>query len=143
MIIFVGLVALVAAVIIGVAGVVANTGESHVLANDFTVFDYHFTDSSGLLFLVGIAVGAVGMCGLMLVATGSWLASRRSMAARRELRQSRREMAAVRKDLAVERKEVKAGQKDSVAAPSREPVWQRWTRKPGPVPTGNAPARKG
>lgn len=97
MIIIIGLVVLIGAVIIGVAGVAANTGEVRTSTSDFGVFDYHFTASAGELFLYGIAIGAIGMLGLSLLLAGVWRSSRRNSAARRDLRQSRRELAAQEK----------------------------------------------
>ncbi|MRH93116.1 hypothetical protein GFY24_37825 [Nocardia sp. SYP-A9097] len=95
----IGLIALVAAVAVGVAGIVANSGESHTLPGGFTVFDHAYTGSSGLLFAYGILIGAVGTCGLIMLLAGTWTMSRRGVLARRDLRQSRREMAAARKEL--------------------------------------------
>ncbi|MCQ4119593.1 hypothetical protein [Rhodococcus tibetensis] len=87
--IIIGLIALLAAVIVGVAGVLNNSGDTHALTDDFAVFGYHVTGSTGTLFLYGIAVGAIGMCGLSLLLAGA-LRGRR---ARRELHESRRESA--------------------------------------------------
>ncbi len=136
MIIIIGLVVLIAAVIVGVAGVVANSGEGHLLPDDFAVFDYHFHGSSGLLFGYGIVLGAIGTIGLALVLTGAWRVSRRSMVARRELRQSRREMAAVRKDLADSTPPVR---KEPATQPQREPLWGRFTRRPATASAGDTP----
>ncbi|MGY4099831.1 hypothetical protein ACW2Q0_09760 [Nocardia sp. R16R-3T] len=97
MIIIIGLVVLIGAVIIGVAGVAANTGDVRTSPSDFGVFDYHFTVSAGELLLYGMAIGAIGMLGLSLLLAGVWSSSRRSSAARRDLRQSRRELAAQEK----------------------------------------------
>ena len=60
MIIIVGLVILVAAVIAGVAGVLANGGHAHEVTH-FAVFGYHVTGSTGTLFLYGIVVGALAL----------------------------------------------------------------------------------
>src|ERR1700722_15348818 len=98
MIIFLGLVVLVAAVVIGVAGVLVNRGAGHELAHPFAVFGYHVTGSNGRLFLYGIAVGAIGVAGLCLLLAGASRTSRRGRAARRGLRQSRQETAAVSRD---------------------------------------------
>lgn len=136
MIIIIGLVVLIAAVIVGVAGVVANNGEANFLPSDFAVFDYHFHGSSGLLFGYGIVLGAIGTVGLALLLTGVWRVSRRNMAARRELRQSRREMAAVRRDLAGGTPPVR---KEPVPQPHREPVWSRFVRRPATTPAGDTP----
>ncbi|GAA5070632.1 hypothetical protein [Nocardia iowensis] len=134
MIIIIGLVVLIAAVIIGVAGVVANNGEANFLPSDFAVFDYHFHGSSGLLFGYGIALGAIGTLGLALLLTGVWRVSRRNMAARRELRQSRREMAAVRRDLA---DGTPPARQEPAPQPHREPVWSRFVRRPATAPAGD------
>ncbi|UAK32855.1 hypothetical protein K8O92_02205 [Nocardia asteroides] len=123
MIIIIGLVALIAAVILGVAAVVGNTGPAQQLTSDFAVFDYHFHGSTGALFGYGVVLGAVGMLGLALVLSGAWRVSRRSAAARRELKQSRREMAAVRRDLA-------AGTPAPADRTANEPAWRQWLRTP-------------
>ncbi|WP_051022178.1 hypothetical protein [Nocardia pneumoniae] len=125
MIIIIGLAVLIAAVIIGVAAVVGNTGD----VQQFAVFDYQFHDSTGALFGYGIALGAIGMLGLALVLSGAWRVTRRGAVARRELRQSRREMAAVRRDLAAETPE--AG-----ARPTSEPAWRRWLHTPARAERG-------
>jgi len=57
MIILIGLVILVAAVVVGLAGVLSNGGSEHTLTDQFAVFGYHVTGSTGLLFLYGIVVG--------------------------------------------------------------------------------------
>jgi hypothetical protein len=98
MIILVGLVLLVAAVVVGVAGVLTNGGGGHPLTDPFAVFGYHVTGSTGLLFLYGIVVGAVGLLGLSLLLTGARRTARRGRMARRELKQSRRETAAANQD---------------------------------------------
>jgi hypothetical protein len=98
MIVILGLVILLAAVIIGVAGVLGNGGSGHALAHGFSVFGYHVTGSTGTLFLTGIVVGAVAQAGLSLLLAGARRTSRRGSAARRGLRQSRRETAAVSQD---------------------------------------------
>jgi len=93
MIIVIGLVILVAAVVVGVTGVLSNGGSGHAITH-FAVFGYHVTGSTGSLFLYGIVVGALGLLGLSLLLAGARRASRRRRAARRSLRQSRRETAA-------------------------------------------------
>jgi hypothetical protein len=98
MIVILGLVILLAAVIIGVAGVLGNGGSGHALAHGFSVLGYHVTGSTGTLFLTGIVVGAVALAGLSLLLAGARRTSRRGSAARRGLKQSRREMAAVSQD---------------------------------------------
>src|SRR5580693_9581800 len=97
MIVILGLVILVAAVVVGVAGVLANGGHAHAVSH-FAVFGYHVTGSTGTLFLYGIVVGALGLLGLSLLLAGARRTSRRGREARRGLSQSRRETAAVSQD---------------------------------------------
>src|ERR1700683_4889621 len=89
MIVILGLVILVAAVIVGVAGVLANGGHAHAVTH-FAVFGYHVTGSTGTLFLSGIVVGALALAGLSLLLAGARRTSRRGRDARRGLGQSRR-----------------------------------------------------
>jgi hypothetical protein len=98
MIILIGLVILIAAVVVGVAGVLTNGGDAHTLTDQFAVFGYHVTGSTGLLFLYGIVVGAVGLLGLSLLVAGARRTARRGHTARSELQQSRRETAAAYQD---------------------------------------------
>ena len=98
MIILIGLVILVAAVVVGLAGVLSNGGAGHTLTDQFAVFGYHVTGSTGLLFLYGIVVGAVGLLGLSLLLAGARRTARRGRTARHELKQSRRETATANQD---------------------------------------------
>ena len=98
MIIIVGLVILIAAVVLAVAGVLTNAGSGHALSHDFAVFGYHVTGSTGTLFLYGVVVGAAGLLGLSLLLAGARRTSRRGRDARRGLSQSRQETAAVSQD---------------------------------------------
>jgi uncharacterized membrane protein YciS (DUF1049 family) len=95
LIVILGLIILVAAVVVGVAGVLSNAGSAHALTHGFAVFGYHVTGSTGTLFLYGIVVGALAMLGLTLLLAGARRTSRRGRASRRDLEQSRRETAAV------------------------------------------------
>ena len=70
MIVTVGLVVL-AAVIVGFTGVLTNAGPDHPLTENFSVFGYHVTGSTGTLFLFGIVVGAVAMLGLSVLLAGA------------------------------------------------------------------------
>ena len=111
MIVILGLVLLVAAVIVGMAGVLGNGGSAHALTDGFSVFGYHVTGSTGTLFLYGIVVGAIALFGLGLLLAGARRTSRRGSAARRGLKQSRRETAAVsqaRDDLIDQRETARA-----------------------------------
>lgn len=95
MLVVVGLVVLVAAVIVGVAGILENAGSAHAVPGGLTVLGIDVTGSTGTVFLIGIVVGLAAALGLALVLTGARRAARRGTTARRELRQSRRETAAV------------------------------------------------
>jgi len=97
MLVIFGLIIVVAAVVVGAAGVLGNDGGSHGVAHGFSVLGYH-VNGSGTVFLYGIAVGAVGLFGLWLLLAGARRTARRGRDARRGLRQSRRETAAVSKD---------------------------------------------
>jgi hypothetical protein len=111
MIVILGLVILLAAVIIGVAGVLGNGGSGHALAHGFSVLGYHVTGSTGTLFLTGIVVGAVALAGLSLLLAGARRTSRRGSAARQGLKRSRRETAAVSQD-----RDKLIGQRDTARA---------------------------
>jgi hypothetical protein len=94
--IVIGFILLIAALIVGAAAVSANIGTAHTLANGFSVFGHNFSGSTGMLFLGGIVVGAVGMLGLSLTFGGSWHSARGHAATRRELRQARRQASTTR-----------------------------------------------
>src|ERR1700677_2146868 len=96
--IIIGLIILIAAVVAGVAGVLANSGSGHPLTHHFAVFGYHVTGSTGTLFLSGIVVGILGMLGLSLLLAGARRTSRRGREARHGVTQSRRETATVTQD---------------------------------------------
>jgi hypothetical protein len=136
MIIILGLVILVAALVVGVAGVLGNGGSAHAVSH-FSVLGYHVTGSAGTLFLSGIVVGAAGLLGLSLLLAGARRTSRRGSAARRGLRQSRRETAAAsqeRDDLIDQRDAARASTANQPGngvgpqdAPLR-PAGDRWSR---------------
>jgi uncharacterized membrane protein YciS (DUF1049 family) len=98
MIVILGLVLLVAAIVVGVAGVFANHGSAHALTHGFSVLGYHVTGSTGTLFLYGLVVGAVAVFGLGLLLTSLRHTARLGRAARRGLAESRGETVAARKD---------------------------------------------
>jgi hypothetical protein len=150
MIIIVGLVILVAALVVGAAGVLGNGGSAHPLTH-FSVLGYHVTGSAGTLFLAGIVVGAAGLLGLSLLLAGARRRRRRGSAATRRLRQSRRETAAVtqeRDDLIGQRDTARASttsnQGNGIAArgPQVNGGSDRWSRlrglrhRPDPALTG-------
>jgi hypothetical protein len=93
MIVIVGLVVLLAAVIVGFTGVLTNAGAAHLLTDNFAVFGYHVTGSTGTLFLSGIVVGAVAMLGLCVLLAGARRTAGRGRDARHELKRSQRETA--------------------------------------------------
>jgi hypothetical protein len=109
MFVVLGLIILVAAVVVGVAGVFNNVGSGHALTHGFSVFGYHVTGSTGALFLYGIVVGAAAMLGLGLLLAGARRTSHRGRAARRELKQSRGQTAVSRdRDLIGQRESAQA-----------------------------------
>lgn len=101
MFVLLGLVVLVAAVVVGVSGVVENRGSAHLLTHGFAVLGYHVTGSTGTLFLYGTIVGALALFGLSILLAGARRTSRRGRAARSGLAQSRVEAAAAREDRSV------------------------------------------
>ena len=108
MFVVVGLVLLVAAVVVGVAGVLTNADSAHALTDDFSVFGFEGGGSTGTLFLYGIVVGAIGTVGLGLLLAGARRSSRRGSEARRGLKESRRETAA-----AIEQRDSLVDQRDA------------------------------
>lgn len=99
MFIVIGLILFVAAMVVGITGVLVNGGGAHALTNGFAVFGYHVTGSTGELFLSGIVIGAIGFGGLALLLTGARRTARRGHTARNELEESRWQTATVRQDL--------------------------------------------
>jgi hypothetical protein len=98
MIVFIGLLVLIAAVVVAVAGVMTNSGPGHPVGGAFTVFGQSVTGlSTGQLFLSGVVLGVVGMLGLSIL-TGAFTRRLASSGARRELRDARRETTAARAD---------------------------------------------
>ena len=89
MFVVVGVIILIAAVVIGVAGIFNNLGSAHALTHGFSVFGYHVTGSTGVLFLYGIIVGAAALLGLGLLLAAARRTSRRGRDARRGLKYSR------------------------------------------------------
>jgi hypothetical protein len=93
MIVIVGLVVLLVAVIVGFTGVLTNAGAAHSLTENFSLFGYHVTGSTGTLFLSGIVVGAVAMLGLSVLLAGTRRTAGRWRDSRHELQRSQRETA--------------------------------------------------
>jgi TRAP-type C4-dicarboxylate transport system permease large subunit len=92
MIVIVGLVV----VIVGFTGVLTN---AHPLPENFAVFGYHVTGSTGTLFLFGIVVGAVAMLGLSVLLAGARRTAGRGRDARHELKRSQRETVFLNQEL--------------------------------------------
>jgi UPF0716 family protein affecting phage T7 exclusion len=141
MIVLLGLMLLIAAVVVGVAGVLTNASHAHSLTHGFVVFGYHVTGSTGTLFLSGIVVGAVGLLGLSLLLASARRAARRGHTARRELKQSRHETALVSRDRdqAVDQREAARAETASLRAddaPRRDvsPTATAGGRPPPPHP---------
>jgi hypothetical protein len=132
MIVILGLVILVAALIAGVTGVLANGGHAHAVTH-FAVFGYHVTGSTGTLFLYGIVVGALALAGLSVLLAGARRTSRRGREARRGLAQSRRETAAVSAD-----RDDLRGQRDTARAYSASALGDDGIVPNGIVPNGTA-----
>ena len=128
MIVILGLVILVAALIAGVAGVLANGGHAHAVTH-FAAFGYHVTGSTGTVFLYGIVVGALALAGLGVLLAGARRTSRRGRDARRGLAQSRRETAAVSAD-----RDDLRGQRDTARAYTASTPWAT-TAPPRTAPT--------
>ena len=133
MVIILGLVILVAALIAGVAGVLANGGHAHAVTH-FAVFGYHVTGSTGTLFLYGIVTGALALAGLSLLLAGARRTSRRGREARRGLAQSRRETAAVSAD-----RDDLIGQRDTARAYTASTLGNG----DGTAPNGSDPGLRG
>jgi len=124
MTIVLGLVILVVALVVAVAGVLSNVGTGHALGHGFAVLGYHVTGSTGALFLAGFVVGAVAVFGLSLLLTGARRTSRRGHMARGDLIESRQETADVSQD-----REHLIDQRDSARAESAAAL--RTTAMPG------------
>jgi hypothetical protein len=137
MIIIIGLVLLVAAVVAGVAGVLANGGQGHAVTH-FAALGYHVTGSTGTLFLYGIVIGALALLGLSLLLAGARRTSRRGSAARRGLKRSRRETAAVSAD-----RDTLIGQRDTARAYTASTLGDGTARNGhDPGPRDRSPGRR-
>lgn len=112
MIVILGLIIFIAAVVVGVAGVLTNSAGGHELTRGFSVFGHEMIGSTGTLFLYGIVVGAAALFGLILLLTGvRRRSSRRGSVSRRGLRQSRGDTASAgrgRDDLVDQREPARA-----------------------------------
>ena len=137
MIVIVGLVV----VIVGFTGVLTN---AHPLPENFAVFGYHVTGSTGTLFLFGIVVGAVAILGLSVLLAGARRTAGRGRDARHELKRSQRETAFLNQERDQRLEHQQAGAA-SGSAVNPQPAPTRGTRVPllgrfwrGRQPTGTA-----
>jgi hypothetical protein len=142
MIVIVGLVVLLFAVIVGVAGVLNNAGAAHPLSENFPVLGYHFTGSTGTLFLFGIVIGALAMLGLSVLLAGALRTAGRGRGARRELQRSQREATFVNRDRepGLEHQAVAATgstMNPAVARRNRGSLFGRWSRGRRPPATAH------
>ena len=145
MIVIVGLVVLLVAVIVGFTGVLTNAGPAHPLTENFSVFGYHVTGSTGTLFLFGIVVGAVGMLGLAVLLAGARRTAGRGRDARHELKMSQRETAFLNqeRDQRIEHSQQVGAATGTAANPpaaattrgTRVPLLGRWSRGRQPTAT--------
>jgi len=138
-----GLIVLLLAVIVALMGVLGNTGPTHPLTENFSVFGYHVTGSTGALFLFGIVIGAVAMLGLSVILAGAWRTAGRGRVARRDLERSQREAAFANRDRDTLLEHQQTGattgappRNSDLATPPRDgiPRFGRWLR--GRQPTG-------
>ena len=144
MIVIVGLVVLLVAVIVGFTGVLTNAGAAHPLTENFSVFGYHVTGSTGTLFLFGIVIGAVAMLGLSVLLAGARRTAGRGRDARRELERSQRETEFLNRDRdqRLEHQQVGAttgatlNPQAATTRRNRVPLLGRWSR--GRQPTATA-----
>src|SRR6478672_9890154 len=145
MIVIVGLVVLLAAVIVGFTGVLTNAGPAHPLTENFSVFGYPVTGSTGTLFLFGIVIGAVGMLGLCVLLAGARRTAGRGRDARRDLKNSQRETAFLNRDRdqRLEHSQVGAATGTAANPPAattrgtRVPLLGRWSRGRQQAGTGH------
>jgi len=148
MIVIVGLIVLLAAVVVGFTGVLTNAGPAHPLTENFSVFGYHVTGSTGTLFLFGIVIGAVGMLGLAVLLAGARRTAGRGRDARHELKRSQRETAFLNqeRDQRLEHQQVGAASGSAVPQPAptrrnRVPLFGRWSRRRQPTGTVHVAGR--
>jgi hypothetical protein len=147
MLVIVGLIVLLVAGIVAIVGVLSNAGAAHPLTENFSVFGYHLTGSTGTLFLFGIVVGAVALLGLSVLLAGARRTAGRGRDARHEVGRFRRETAFINhdRDTRLEHQQ----RVDTAAAPTansdaatpgrrRSPLLGRWSRVGQPVSTGQS-----
>lgn len=149
MLVIIGLIVLVLAVIVALVGVLGNTGPTHPLTENFSVFGYHVTGSTGALFLSGIVIGAVAMLGMSVLLAGASRTAGRGRDARRDLARSQRETALANRDrdTLLEHQQVGDANGASVtpavdATPRRVPLLGRWSRRRQPTASTDVEPRR-
>jgi hypothetical protein len=144
MLVIVGLLVLLVAATVGVTGVLNNAGAAHPLTENFAVFGYHVTGSTGTLFLFGIVIGALAMLGLSVLLAGARRTAVRGRDARRELGRSQREAAFVNRDAGLAGPQ--AGEAVTPAAATtrrkRGSLFGRWPRGRQPTATAHVGGRR-
>jgi hypothetical protein len=127
MLVVVGLIILLAAAIVSIVGALSNAGAAHPLTENFSVFGYHVTGSTGSLFFFGIMVSVVALLGLSVLLVGARRTADRDRDARLEHQQ--------RADTGT----APAVNSDEGATPQpRSPLQGRWSRVRQPVGTGQS-----
>ena len=146
MLVIVGLVVLLIAVIVGFTGVLTNAGAAHPLSENFSVFGYHVTGSTGTLFLFGIVVGAMGMLGLAVLLAGARRTAGRGRDARHELKNSQRATAFLNqeRDQRIEHSQQVGAATGTATNPpaattrgTKVPLFGRWSRRRQQAGTGH------
>ena len=125
MLVIVGLIILLAAAIISIVGALSNTGAAHPLTENFSVFGYHVTGSTGSLFLFGIVVSAVALLGLSVLLAGALRTAGRGRDARLEQLADTGTAPTVNSD-------------EGATPRRRSPLLGRWSRVQQPVSTGRS-----
>jgi hypothetical protein len=152
MLVIIGLIVLLVAGILAIVGVLSNAGAAHPLTENFSVFGYHVTGSTGTLFLFGIVVGAVALLGLSVLLAGARRTASRGRDARHEVARVEREMAFVNRDRDTRLEPQQPA--DTASAPSRNPdegatprrrssLLGRWSRVRQPISTGKSNGHRG
>ena len=98
MLVIVGLIVFLVAGLVAIVGMQGNAGADHPPTENFAVFGYHPTGSTGTLFLLRIVVGVVASLGVTGLFVGAQRSASRAADARRAAARFRRERAFVNRD---------------------------------------------
>lgn len=98
MLVIVGLIVLLLVGLVAIVGVLTNAGAGHPPIENFAVFGYHPTGSTGTLFLLGIMVGVVASLGFAALIIGARRSASRAADIRRAAARIRREAAFINRD---------------------------------------------